>query len=270
MKQDDINLSKIYGSIKISDNKPLQLQENILQSARKWFDRMSNVPNQNVDDVVYSALKKAAQEIEKAGFDSSKILTADSIKTFKDLIQKNDKPELPKEVESTTGITPQEQPTEIPSFNSQQESEDNLKFAPKPEITPSTPSTQSTQPQTKSQSTPARTETSKRKKMIPYTSWKKQYEVKPGMMTISKFKELQQMSDDEFNYLRRNYLVGIKPPLIPIDYLDDPEIQQILGSKEESKKTPVSTSTTTKKPATTKKPSKTSAVMQKATPKSKK
>jgi hypothetical protein len=140
MKQDDINLSKIYGSIKISDNKPLQLQENILQSARKWFDRMSNVPNQNVDDVVYSALKKAAQEIEKAGFDSSKILTADSIKTFKDLIQKNDKPELPKEVESTTGITPQEQPTETSSFNSQQESEDNLKFAPKPEITPSTQS----------------------------------------------------------------------------------------------------------------------------------
>jgi hypothetical protein len=281
MRRDDILINELYSRI----NNPIRdlshLEENIFQSARKWFDRMSNVPEQNIDDVAYAALKKAAQEVERAGFDSSKIMSLDFIAKFKDTIKKTDDSEQ-STVDGDTEVTSQEQPTETPSFNPQPESKDDLKFAPKSETIPTT---QSAQPKTNIKSTPTRIEPPKRQKFTPTTSSTKQFEVKPGMMTISKFKELQQMSDDEFNYLRRNYLIGVKPPLMPIDYLDDPEVQQILASKEESKKV-----ATTKKPAVTKKatatkpaavkkpavarksaavkkPSKTSAAIRKATPK---
>jgi len=53
MRRDDILINKLYSRINNSNQDLKHLEENIFQSARKWFDKMSNVPEQNIDDINY-------------------------------------------------------------------------------------------------------------------------------------------------------------------------------------------------------------------------
>jgi len=287
MRRDDILINELYSRINNPNQNLTQLEENIFQSARKWFDRMSNVPEQNIDDVAYSALKKAAQEVERAGFDSSKIMSLDFITKFKDTIKKTSGSEEPKEAESTTsgdaGVTSQEQPTGTPSFNPQPESKDDLKFAPKP----STPQSSVAKKQpyqfdkykglanveglkklnAQLDQEPISNEGEMNQGEAPY---------KKEKTSILDFKSEMGLTDDEFSYLKRNGLFGndIKNGMIPRKYMDDENIWYYLDQRRTkpaaTKPAAVKKPAVAKKPAVVKKPSKTSAAIQKATPKSKK
>jgi len=94
--------------------------------------------------------------------------------------------------------------------------------------------------------------------------------------SILDFKSEMGLSDDEFSYLKRNGLFGndIKNGMIPRKYMDDENIWYYLDQKRTkpaaTKPATVKKPAVARKPAVVKKPSKTSAAIQKATPKSKK
>jgi hypothetical protein len=273
MRRDDILINELYSRINNPNQNLTQLEENIFQSARKWFDRMSNVPEQNIDDVAYSALKKAAQEVERAGFDSSKIMSLDFITKFKDTIKKTSGSEEPKEDESTTsgdtGVTSQEQPTGTPSFNPQPESKDDLKFAPKPSTPQS--SVAKKQPYQFDRYKGLANAEGLKKLNAQLGSEEIPTEAEPPFkkekVSILDFKSEMGLSEDEFSYLKRNGLFGndIKNGMIPKKYMDDENIWYYLDQRRTAPKK----STATAKPAAVKKPavSKKPAAVKKPTKK---
>jgi hypothetical protein len=131
MKNDDINMFKIYNTLNIPKENLIHIQEGVLDSARKWFDKLSGVQDASTapSTVAYNALEKAKKEIERYGYDSSKILTPELIAQFIDLIEKEDAPSDSEE--TSTEITRPEENQDVPTNKPEQDySDSNVETLP--------------------------------------------------------------------------------------------------------------------------------------------